>query len=87
MADIVNGCEFSDLMLKQAKRQQQHFTTQPLSDVVEKELQQQALISLQQQKDLEVQDADTSISFDDFLLASQPRCVSDIEPLKAVATY
>lgn len=91
MADIVNGFEFSDLMLKQAKRQQQYLSIQPLSDVVEKELQQQALTSLQQQKDIEAQDANANNkyfsetqSFEDFLRASQPRYGLDAEQQKAV---
>jgi glutamate--cysteine ligase len=87
MADIVNGFEFSELMLKQAKRQQQYFSTQPLSYGLEKELQQQALISLQQQKDLEAQDAvvQTAKSFSDFLQQMQPENVADIEQLQALA--
>jgi glutamate--cysteine ligase len=86
MADIVNGFEFSDLMLKQAKRQQQYLSIQPLSDAVEKELQQQALLSLQQQKDLEAQDADarSEESFEAFLNASQAVCISNIEQQKVV---
>lgn len=88
MADIVNGFEFSDLMLKQAKRQQQYFSTQPLSYRVEKELQQQALLSLQQQKDLEAQDADAHYteSFESFLNASQPVCVLNVEQQKVVGS-
>ncbi|MBL4796408.1 MAG: glutamate--cysteine ligase [Oleispira sp.] len=88
MADIVNGFEFSDLMLKQAKRQQQYFSTQPLSYKVEKELQQQALLSLQQQKDLESQDADAhnASTFEAFLNASQPVCVSSVEQQKVVGS-
>jgi glutamate--cysteine ligase len=91
MADIVNGCEFSDLMLKQAKRQQQYFATQPLSAVVEKELEQQALTSLQRQKDIEAQDANTNNtdfseapSFENFLRASQPKYGLESEQQKAV---
>jgi len=86
MADIVKGFEFSELMLKQAKRQQQYFAIQPLSAVVEKELQQQALISLQQQKEIEAKDADAnkSGSFEDYLQTFQPAPVLDVEQLKAV---
>jgi len=91
MADIINGFEYSELMLKQAQRQQQYFTTQPLSDAVEKELQQQALTSLQQQKDIEAQDANAdntdfveTHSFENFLRASQSRYRLDAEQQKAV---
>lgn len=74
MENIEKGLEFSDLMLKQAKRQQQYFATQPLSDWVEKELQQQALISLQQQKEREAEDTDehNALSFEGFLQTYQP---------------
>jgi len=86
MADMVKGFGFSDLMLKQAKRQQQYFLTQPLSYEVEKELQQQALISLQQQKDIEAQETDcqTTKSFENFLQAIQLMPESDVEQLKVV---
>jgi len=86
MKDMVKGFDFSDLMLKQAKRQQQYFLTQPLSYDVEKQLQQQALISLQQQKDIEAQDADAKsmASFESFLHAIQPIPVSDVEQIKVV---
>ncbi|MEH6447563.1 MAG: glutamate--cysteine ligase [Oleispira sp.] len=93
MADIINGCEFSDLMLKQAKRQQQYFATQPLSSVIEKELQQQALTSLQQQKDIEAQDANANNtdfseaqSFEGFLRASQPQYESGTDQQKVVGS-
>jgi glutamate--cysteine ligase len=88
MADIVNGLEFSELMLKQAKRQQQYFSTQPISYGVEKELQQQALFSLQQQEDLEVQDADAhhGSTFEAFLNASQPVSVLNVEQQKVVGS-
>jgi glutamate--cysteine ligase len=83
MADIVNGLEFSELMLKQAKRQQQYFSTQPISYGVEKELQQQALFSVQQQKDLEAHQGST---FEAFLNASQPVSVLNVEQQKVVGS-
>jgi len=86
MTDMSKGFGFSDLMIKQAKRQQQYFLTQPLSYDVEKELQNQTLISLKRQKEIEAQYADANSigSFADFLQTFQPVEETNVGQLKVV---
>ncbi len=66
MGAIAEGVSFAELMLRQAKTQQDYFAQQPLPDALHAEFKRLARASLQQQKALEASDPG---SFDEFLQA------------------
>tara|TARA_R110002167_G_scaffold22811_6_gene81411 strand:+ start:311 stop:1705 length:1395 start_codon:yes stop_codon:yes gene_type:complete len=80
MDAIAAGASFAELMLTQAKKQQDHFAQQPLPEALNAEFKRLARESMQQQKALEASD---QRSFDDFLQAYWSSSVVDAKPKAA----
>ncbi len=80
MGAIAEGASFAELMLAQAKKQQDYYAQQQRPDALNEEFKRLARESRQQQKELEASDQG---SFDDFLQAYWSSGVVDARPKAA----